>query len=268
MIDLNNIEIFDNNYSSSKGNQMKWQEDNIWYKADKNGYEGLSEYVVSELLKKSSLSDSDYVHYDLEQIKYKNQIYNGCKCKNFLDKNDSIITLERIYKNVNGTSLTKTLEDYSSYKDKLQFLVNAIVEITGLKYFGEYLYRMLVIDAFFLNEDRHLHNIAVVLKKDGSYDYCPIFDNGASLLSDIDVDYPLNVNTLDLIQEVKSKTIGPDFLSTIQEAELLYGTKIEFYFNEEDIDEVVDKCNIYDTKILKRVKQVIKYQRNKMKYYF
>lgn len=38
---------------SSKGNQLKWRRDNNWYKADYSGYEGLAEYVVSELLAKS-----------------------------------------------------------------------------------------------------------------------------------------------------------------------------------------------------------------------
>ena len=39
-------------------------------------------------------------------------------------------------------------------------------------------------DALFLNDDRHSNNIAV-LECDGKYDYCPIFDNGAGLLSNI-----------------------------------------------------------------------------------
>ena len=41
---------------SSKGNQLKWQNDTIWYKADYTGYEGLAEYMVSYLLKKSTLA--------------------------------------------------------------------------------------------------------------------------------------------------------------------------------------------------------------------
>ena len=35
---------------SSKGNQLKWEEQGIWYKADYTGYEGLAEYVISGLL--------------------------------------------------------------------------------------------------------------------------------------------------------------------------------------------------------------------------
>ena len=46
---------------SSKGNQLKWENEGIWYKADFLGYEGLSEYVISHLLKKSTLEDSEFV---------------------------------------------------------------------------------------------------------------------------------------------------------------------------------------------------------------
>ncbi|MBP5331009.1 MAG: hypothetical protein J6Y89_04080 [Lachnospiraceae bacterium] len=78
------IELFENNLKtqnrqSSKGNQLKWESDGIWYKADYTGYEGLSEYVVSELLRKSSLLPEEYVLYAPEQIKYKATTYNGCK---------------------------------------------------------------------------------------------------------------------------------------------------------------------------------------------
>lgn len=40
---------------SSKGNQLKWECDGVWYKADYTGYEWLAEYVISQLLKKSTL---------------------------------------------------------------------------------------------------------------------------------------------------------------------------------------------------------------------
>ena len=49
------IELFEQNTrtltrQSSKGNQLKWENDGIWYKADYTGYEGLAEYMVSQLL--------------------------------------------------------------------------------------------------------------------------------------------------------------------------------------------------------------------------
>ena len=49
------IELFEQNErmqnrQSSKGNQLKWENEGIWYKVDYNGYEGLAEYVISHLL--------------------------------------------------------------------------------------------------------------------------------------------------------------------------------------------------------------------------
>ena len=53
------VELFEQNIrtkdrQSSKGNQLKWENNGIWYKADYTGYEGLAEYVISHLLKKST----------------------------------------------------------------------------------------------------------------------------------------------------------------------------------------------------------------------
>ena len=47
MVELfeDNVKLFDRH--SSKGNQLKWEKDGIWYKADYTGYEGFAEYVIS-----------------------------------------------------------------------------------------------------------------------------------------------------------------------------------------------------------------------------
>lgn len=55
MVQLFEQDIKTNDRQSSKGNQLKWCRNNVWYKADYMGYEGLVEYVVSRLLEKSSL---------------------------------------------------------------------------------------------------------------------------------------------------------------------------------------------------------------------
>ena len=66
MVKLFDEDIQTANRKSSKGNQLKFERDGIWYKADNLGYEGLSEYVVSELLKLSSLREDEYTCYDQE----------------------------------------------------------------------------------------------------------------------------------------------------------------------------------------------------------
>lgn len=82
------IELFQQNEklqnrNSSKGNQLKWENDGIWYKADYTGYEGLSEYMISQLLSQSTLKEKEFVLYDLEQIRYHKMIYNGAKSQDF-----------------------------------------------------------------------------------------------------------------------------------------------------------------------------------------
>ena len=49
MIELFEQNIRKNDRQSSKGNQLKWENQGIWYKADYTGYEGLAEYIISHL---------------------------------------------------------------------------------------------------------------------------------------------------------------------------------------------------------------------------
>ena len=105
MVELFEQNIRKNDRQSSKGNQLKWEDNGIWYKADYTGYEGLAEYMISHLLKKSTLAEDEYVLYDLEEIKYKEQIYTGARSTSFLKEGWQLITLERLFKNFFGESL-------------------------------------------------------------------------------------------------------------------------------------------------------------------
>ena len=66
MVTLFEQDIKTNDRQSSKGNQLKWENDGIWYKADYAGYEGLAEYMISNLLQKSSLLPEEYAVYQTE----------------------------------------------------------------------------------------------------------------------------------------------------------------------------------------------------------
>ena len=126
MIELFEQDIRTNDRQSSKGNQLKWENDGIWYKADYTGYEGLAEYVISHLLQKSSLFEEEYVLYDLEQIKYKSTAYNGVRSRNFLNDGWQIITLERLFKNFFDESLYRAIFQISEPVERLRFLVNQV----------------------------------------------------------------------------------------------------------------------------------------------
>ena len=91
------------------------------------------------------------------------------------------------------------------HEERLRFLVQQVERMTGLQNFGVYMNKLLTIDAFFLNEDRHMHNIAVLMNGKGDYAYCPIFDNGAGLLADTTMDYPLAGDIYTLMEKVQMR---------------------------------------------------------------
>ena len=205
MIELYEKDILTGQRKSSKGNQMKWHRGDMWYKADCAGYEGLAEYVISSLFQYSTLEADQYVEYFTEKIRYGRSEFCGCKSRHFLSPGDQLFTLERMFHNFAGESLYLTVFKMGSVRQRLEFLVETAERMTGIHDLGTYFCSLLTIDALFLNEDRHLHNIAFLLDAKGSYHLCPIFDNGAGLLSDTTLDYPLSQNTFELMKCVKSK---------------------------------------------------------------
>ncbi|MBQ9700373.1 MAG: hypothetical protein IJV71_07100 [Lachnospiraceae bacterium] len=268
MVELFEQDIRKNERQSSKGNQLKWENNGIWYKADFTGYEGLVEYVISHLLQKSSLSEEEFVVYDLEQIKYRSTVYNGAKSKNFLTDGWQIITLERLFKNFFGESLNRAIYSIDDHKARLKFVVEQVERITGLKDFGIYMGKLFTIDAFFLNEDRHTHNIAVLMNATGEFAYCPIFDNGASLLADTTMDYPLGDDVYDMMKNVKAKTICTSLEEQLDIAEMLYKVDMKFCFNERDINQLLEKATGYGQDAKYRVKAIICAQMRKYSYLF
>lgn len=268
MIELFEQDIRTENRQSSKGNQLKWLNNEVWYKADYAGYEGLAEYMVSKLLQYSNLEQESFVLYDTEQIHYKYQNYLGCSSRNFQQPGWQLITLERLFLNHYGESLNKCMYSIKNHEERLKFLVEQTEQITGLRGFGVYMSKLLVLDAFFLNEDRHTHNIAVLMDGMGDFRYCPVFDNAAALLSDTTMDYPLNVDVNRLIGNVKPNAYFTDFTEQLDIAEQLYGQNVRFSFRYEDVHALLEKEAYYPNKVKERVAQVIMEQRRKYSYLF
>lgn len=268
MVELFERDIKTDNRQSSKGNQLKWFSGKKWYKADYTGYEGLAEYMISNLLKDSNLNTTDYIVYETEEIRYEQVRYRGCRSDNFLPDGWQLITLERLFQSFHGQSLSRSLYCIDSPENRLRFLVEQIERITMLKDFGIYLSRLLAIDTFFLNEDRHTHNIAVLLDEEGHYQYCPIFDNGAALLSDTTMDYPIDVEINDLMKKVAPKTFCSDFDEQIDLAERLYGKQIKFTFTKADVMDLLEKEMYYPDDIKNRVAELLTDRMRKYSYLF
>ena len=111
--------------------------------------------------------------------------------------------------------------------------------------------KLLTIDAFFLNEDRHMHNIAVLMNGKGDYAYCPIFDNGAGLLADTTMDYPLTGDIYTLMEKVQPKTICNAFDEQLDTSESLYKMNLKFRFTKKDVTELLENAEGYSDEIRK-----------------
>lgn len=96
-----------------------------------------------------------------------------------------------------------------------------VERLTGLDRFGTYLTLLFEVDMLFGNEDRHLNNIAVLRCGDG-FDYCPIFDFGAGLLSNTR-DYPMEIEPAALVRQLKAQPMKTGFVRQVHAAQNLYG---------------------------------------------
>ena len=228
--------------TSSKGNQEKWQDGNIWYKLDQFGYEALAEVFTSQLLEYSN-TEADFpftfVRYRMERLLVHGRERTGCSSPNFLKAGESIITLAHLFQQYTGKPLSETLSRMTSDKKRMAYLAEETANITGLSLFPQYLTLLFEIDGLVLNDDRHLNNIAV-LARDGAFDYCPIFDQGAGLLSNV-MYSPFEIVPKSLISQAKARPFQPTFNRQIHTMENLYGKQLEIpSFTREQLAQMVE----------------------------
>jgi hypothetical protein len=215
---------------TSKGNQMKWEQDGYWYKADAFGYESLAETLCSRIIAHSSLPEP--VMYEPVNISYHGRSYRGCRSKNFKKEGERLVTVERLCRQYTGLGMAKTLARFPDVGERIAYMVDLITNITGCEDFGAYLTQLLEIDAFFLNEDRHTNNIALLLDEDtGVYRISPFFDMGLALFADCAEDFPLSADYEQCLAKVQAKPFDRDFDVQVDEAERRYGSFLTFEWN-------------------------------------
>lgn len=266
IMNLDEVERVEIAGHSSKGNQLKWKTDGFWYKADHMGYEGLSEVLISRLLAKSNAAE--FVRYEPVQIQYGGVLYNGCKSINFLKPGEELITVDHLFRQYTGRSLTKEMAQMPEVGERISYLVENVKAFTGLQQFGEYLTITLGIDAFFLNEDRHTNNIAVIYCDDTkTYRLCPCFDHGLSLFSDITTDFTIDQTAENCLKKISAKPFSRDFDEQLGEAEKLYKEQVRFTFGKKDIArEIKSLEDIYEKRIMGRVEDILYMQFRKYQY--
>lgn len=253
---------------SSKGNQWKWNDGSYWYKADQLGYETMTETVVSHLLTHSTIKD--HVIYEPVLIRYHEKELLGCKSENFLKDSQELITLERLFRQNVGMSLSKELSYIHDVKKRIEYTVDHVITYTDLADFGVYLTKILEMDAFFLNEDRHTNNIAVIYDlRERRYDYCPYFDMGLSLFADVKQDFPMEKNLEECRKSIIAKPFSRDFDEQMDAANELYGSYLRFTITKEEMVKEIDKWKFpYEKEYLERAKEALRYQAGKYQYMF
>lgn len=177
---------------TSDGTQLKFYKDGYWYKEDNEGCEGEVEYFVSNLLTFSNLNAEEYVVYEQGKINGR----SGCRSKTFLKAEESFITLERLHQNVTGIPLFERIKRMNGIKESAQYVIDFFKQTVGLD-LTYYFKKVFTLDYIVLNEDRHFHNLGIIMDGVGRYRVAPIFDNGKSLLNcnpSINRDKPIKEN--------------------------------------------------------------------------
>ena len=254
---------------SSKGNQNKWVEDNWWYKEDALGHESLSEILISRLLKKSNLEN--YVLYEHVWIEKNGEQVNGCRSKNFLtEEDDRLISAERLFQLRKGKGAAAACAEIAGTADRIRFFVEQAEEMTGIADFGRYLRNLLTLDALFLNEDRHFHNIAVIQRMDGSFRAAPVFDNGAALFSDTLIEYPVSEPYENCLRKIKAKPFSTDFDEQLDAIEQLYPRQpFQAWFTIGDVQNILaELAGFYEPAAVRRIDETMRQQFRKYAYLF
>ena len=203
--------------STSKGNQTKWCVDRRWVKANHHGYEDVAEVASTLVLKSSNLSPEAYVDYHLCRIidDDTGMEFDGCYSYDFKPEGWSLVTVQNLLEKY-GANFDILNGNKHSTEERIAYVVNFVYEHTELD-ITNYLGVILAFDAFILNEDRHLNNIAF-LYKDEVFRVAPIFDNGLSLLSDTKL-FTYDAQLFSNIRKVKSKTFSSDFKKQLRAVE-------------------------------------------------
>ena len=221
--------------TSSKGNQEKWLDNCRWYKLDLFGYEGLAETVTSSLLAKTNVESLGfhYVNYRMERREVHRKTRNGCSSANFLRPGESILTLSDLFRKGVGPDWQREARRLPNLQSHVRWMTEQVRRLTGLDRFGVYLTLLFEVDMLFGNEDRHLNNIAVLRRGEG-FDYCPIFDFGAGLLSNVR-DYPMDIEPKALLRQLRARPLNTTFARQVHAARAIYSPQLQGDITQADL---------------------------------
>jgi hypothetical protein len=234
---------------TSEGTQIKYYKNGYWYKKDNRGHEGLTEYLVSTLLKFSDLKSNEYVIYEQGYI---NEI-SSCRSRNFLKTGEELVTLYRLYYNEFGKDLSAVINNMETMEERIAYVIEFVRESCNVD-LHDYFQKIFTLDMLVLNEDRHLNNLALIFKED-YFQPAPIFDNGVSLLT-----ANQSVNWKFGVEENVKRVIARPFSGSHEKMHKYFGTGFKL-----DIAEAIKWLR---TEPDSKEKNVLLYQINKYKHLF
>lgn len=204
---------------SSIGTQKKYYENGYWYKQNRFGYEGTSEYLASLVLSCSNIEE--YVLYEKCQVNGQ----AGCRSASFLKAGEAYISLQRLYDSYTGGQLSEQIRLLGTVEERINFVVSYVRKVTELE-IKEQLGKLLSFDMLILNPDRHFNNIGIIADvKNGRYRNAPVFDNGNALLSNYG-EFPFD----EPMESQIEKVVGQPFSANLEKQAwaLGYGLKINY----------------------------------------
>ncbi len=220
------------NVTTSKGNQIKYKKENIWYKGDYLGFEGAAESVVSRLVLKNCLLP--HLIYTPCKFYVGKKLETGCSSPDMLQDDEELVTAYKLIEKEKGINIAKYLTGHET-SEKIHIFVNMISDITNIDAdtIIFYLTGLLELDAATFNDDRHFNNICFIRDKDGKYRFSPIFDNGGAFLSDMyTYGEPGSMDSYNTV--IKAKPFDTDIDIELDAMELMnHGQAIQLYIPEE-----------------------------------
>lgn len=134
---------------SSKGAQPKYYDNGYWYKVDNLGYEGIAEYLATQVLACSNVQD--FVDYEPCIINGR----KGCRSRNFTKANEYFLSFQRLYELYTGSSLQDKIRLIPDVRGRISYVIEFVKAHTGLDCTA-YLSEILSLDMLILNTDSHL----------------------------------------------------------------------------------------------------------------
>ena len=219
----------------SGGSQNKYHMNGIWYKQDTAGEESTAESMVSLILGHSNVKE--YVSYECCYVNGK----RACKAIDFLGKNESFISLYKLYMAAYHKVLPDDVFRISTVKDRFTFLTAVFKNVTNID-LTTYFSNIIALDLLCLNPDRHFKNIGVIYDGQG-YREAPIFGNGQALGASWNLCPPI-LSVEECLDQIHSCTIAGSF--ELQFSAIKNTLRIDYGSLMTDLSNIQTKSRVFE----------------------